>query len=106
MLQQHIEMKSDLSRMDSETRLDRAFPAGGNQTLGVDRLLQRGVNLILDSRWKRHGGDLLDQFDHLPGCPGLQLHGQRNRATRTGTLEYAYLLLPVRCGLSLLCGPP
>ncbi len=38
-----------LSWMDSETRLDQAFPAGANQTLGVERLLQSGVNFILDT---------------------------------------------------------
>ena len=86
--------------MDSETRLDRAFPAQGNQTLGVGRLLQRGVDFSLDTRWKWLRSN---PFDHLAGCPGLALHGQRNRATRTGTLEYTYLRLPIRCGLSLLC---
>jgi hypothetical protein len=86
MLQQHIEMKSDLLRMDSETRLDRAFPARGNQTLGVGRLLQGGVDFSLATRlkWLRS-----DPFDHLARCPGLALHGQRNRATRTGNLKYA-----------------
>jgi hypothetical protein len=85
-------MERYFSRIDSEMRLDLAFSAPANQTLGVERLLQRGVNLILDSRWKRQRGDPFDPFDHLAGCPGLPLHGQRNSATRTGTLKYAYLL--------------
>jgi hypothetical protein len=51
MRQQHVEMQRYLSLMDSETRLDWAFPAGANQTLGVDRLLQSCVT----SAWKLDG---------------------------------------------------
>ncbi len=51
MLPQHVEMEMYLSQIDSDTRLDRAFPAGANQTLGVDRLLQSCVT----SAWKLDG---------------------------------------------------
>ncbi len=39
-----------------------------------------------------------------PGCARLPLHGQCNRASRTGTLEYAYLRLPIRRVEGLLRG--
>ena len=44
-----VKMARYLSRMDSEPRLDRAFPARAHQTPGIDRLLQRVYNFILAS---------------------------------------------------------
>jgi hypothetical protein len=102
MLQQHSQMEMYLSQMDSEMRLCRAFPVRGHQTLGIGRLLQRVVKTIFASRWKLQRGD---PVDHLARCAGLLLQGQCSHASRPGTLEYAYLRLPIRLVGGLLLGP-